>query len=43
MIEKPEVSEHRDAWVERELSKLLPVITEESWNEVWAVIGPKAA
>lgn len=33
----------QDEWVARELAKLLPTITEESWDEVWTVIDPKAS
>ncbi len=45
MAGKSELSQERDAWVERELSKLLPAITEDTWPEVWvwAVISPQAA
>ncbi len=41
MADTFELPQDREKWVARELEKLLPQITEESWDEVWAVISPQ--
>ncbi|MDO0914338.1 hypothetical protein QQM39_26960 [Streptomyces sp. DT2A-34] len=40
--EKTETTQELNEWVTQELSKLLPTISEDSWAEVWTVIGPQA-
>ncbi len=43
MSKKPEVVDPLEEWVSKELSKLLPQITETSWSEVWTVISAQAS
>ena len=39
MADQSETPQDRDEWVAQEVLKLLPLITEDTWSEIWAVIS----